>query len=74
MLSIVPAGLLAYGVRQAVGSSFPPLLTVVFGGGVLLATYAVVLLYVMGQKQFYVSVWTGMRSAPFAEEKILGRA
>ena len=53
------------------GQNLPPLLRLLIGCGILFAIYAVMLLYVMGQKVFYTELIRGLASPAPVEEKNL---
>jgi len=67
LLSGVVAAVLAYGMQFYYGPSLSPLLRLTLGGTVLLAAYVGMLLYVMGQKAFYVDLIRGLRRRPAVE-------
>jgi PST family polysaccharide transporter len=71
--SIFPAALMSFGVTHISASPMSPLLTIVLGGSVLMLTYAAMLMYVMRQRAFYMSLWNGIRT-PTADENALGPA
>jgi len=56
------------------GESLTPLLRLIIGGLAFTAVYLLMLLYVMGQKAFYLDLVRGMRGQRFAEEKALSLA
>lgn len=61
LLSGLVAAALAFGVQLAYGQSFPPLLRLALGGAVLLGTYLVLLLFVMGEKSVYVDMLRALK-------------
>jgi O-antigen/teichoic acid export membrane protein len=71
MLSIVPALALTFGVQYLYGNSLSPLSRLLLEGTVLLATYVVMLLYVMGQKAFYLDLLVGLRRRSSVEETLV---
>src|SRR5262249_42749029 len=71
VISSSVAALLAFAVQFRFGGALPPLLRLILGAGMLFAIYAVFLLYVMGQKAFYVDLIQGMRERAPVEEKQL---
>lgn len=60
-LSIVVAAALAFGAQSFYGNMLSPLLRLLLGTTVLLGAYLVMLLYVMGQKAFYLDLLEGLR-------------
>jgi O-antigen/teichoic acid export membrane protein len=71
LLSIVPALALTFAVQSLYGNSLSPLSRLVFEGAVLLAAYLVMLLYVMGQKAFYLDLVGALIGRPSVDEKSL---
>jgi O-antigen/teichoic acid export membrane protein len=71
VLSAVVAACLAFAVQFQFGQSLPPLLRLVIGCGILFAVYVLMLLYVMGQKDFYVDLIRGLASPSPVDEKNL---
>lgn len=61
LASGVLAGALAFVVQSLFGHSLSPLLRLILGGTVLLGAYGGSLLYVMGQKAFYLNLLQGLR-------------
>jgi PST family polysaccharide transporter len=70
LLSGIVATVIASGVQFSYGSSFSPLTRLALGGAVLLGAYLGMLLYVMGQKAFYLDLFQGLRRRPAVEEKL----
>jgi PST family polysaccharide transporter len=68
--SIVAAGL-AVGVRFFLGQSLSPLPRLVVDSTALLVTYLGILLFVTGQKSFYLNLLRGLRSPASVKEKSL---
>jgi O-antigen/teichoic acid export membrane protein len=62
LLSGVVAAAFAFGVQLLYGHLLPPLPRLVVGVTVLLGVYLGMLMYVMGQKAFYLDLLRGMRS------------
>lgn len=62
------AGGLALAVHLALGQRFSPILRLVLEGLVLLSAYAGTLLYVMGQKGFYLDLVSGLRRRSAIEQ------
>jgi PST family polysaccharide transporter len=71
VLSIVPAAVLTFGVQFFYGNSLSPLARLVLEGTVLSAAYLVMLLYVMGQKAFYLDLLAGLRGRSSAKDNSL---
>jgi PST family polysaccharide transporter len=71
VVSAVVAACLAFAVQIQFGQSLPPLLRLVIGCGILFSVYALMLLYVMGQKDFYVDLVRGLASRSSVDEKNL---
>jgi PST family polysaccharide transporter len=67
LASAVPAALLAYGAMLVFGRSLSPLLRLCVGNVILFIAYFAVLLFVAGQKAFYLDLFKGLR-APAANE------
>jgi O-antigen/teichoic acid export membrane protein len=61
-VSGIVAAALALGVRFSVGQLLPPFLRLALGGSIMLASYLWMLLYVMGQKEFYLDLLRELRS------------
>jgi O-antigen/teichoic acid export membrane protein len=68
LLSGCAAVALAFGVQRLYGQLLPPLPRLVLGVTVLLGVYLGMLMYVMGQKAFYLDLLRGMRSRSPIEE------
>ncbi|HTZ72394.1 MAG TPA: lipopolysaccharide biosynthesis protein [Candidatus Aquilonibacter sp.] len=71
VVSGVVAGALAAAIQFFIGSSLIPLARVAIEGSVLLAVYLVILLYIMGQKSFYLEVFRSLRRAPVPEKVLV---
>jgi O-antigen/teichoic acid export membrane protein len=60
------SGIIAAGCSFAVqlysGATHVPLLMLVLGGGTMVATYLLMLLFVMGQRRFYVDILVGLKT------------
>ncbi len=70
LLSGVVAAVCAAGIQFLFGQSLIPILRLALGGTVLLGVYLGMLLYVMGQKTFYLEVLQGLRRAPVKEKSL----
>jgi O-antigen/teichoic acid export membrane protein len=68
-LSGIVAAVLAFGVQIGCGQYLTPLLRLVLGGGVMFIAYLGMLLYVMGQKTFYLDLLRGLRRPSSADDK-----
>jgi PST family polysaccharide transporter len=68
-VSGIVAAALSLGVQFSIGQLLPPLLRLALGGCVMLASYLWMLLYVMGQKVFYVDLLRSLRNRSSIEEK-----
>jgi PST family polysaccharide transporter len=64
LISGIVAAVLAFIVQLSIDQLLPPFLRLVLGGGVMLASYLWMLLYVMGQKEFYMDLIRGLRKRP----------
>lgn len=62
---------LALGLQHFYGSHFSPLPRLVIGVSISTAIYLWLLLYVMGQKSFYLDLIKGFRNRSSVEEEIL---
>jgi len=71
LLSGVVAAGLAFGLQLLYGPLLPPLSRLVIGGTVVFCAYLGMLLYVMGQKPFYLDLVKGLVGRSSAEEGIL---
>jgi O-antigen/teichoic acid export membrane protein len=71
MLSAGVAAALAFGVQFQYGRLLSPLLRLVSGCGILFSVYILMLLYVMGQKVFYVDLIKGLGGRASVDDKIL---
>ncbi len=74
LLSGLVAAALAFAVRFFYGPLASPLPRLALGGFVLLTAYLGMLLYVMGQKTFYLDLFRGLRRRPSLREKLLASA
>src|SRR5208337_2776389 len=70
-LSGITAGALAFGVQLFVGHWLTPLPRLLLGCTILLAAYAGMLLYAMGQRTFYLDLVRSLRRRPSVEESVL---
>jgi PST family polysaccharide transporter len=67
LVSSVVAATLAFGLQLLFGSLLTPLPRLVLGSAILFGTYAGMLLYVMGEKAFYINLVRGLGSRPVVE-------
>lgn len=74
LASSAVAAALAFGVRFFYGSMLSPLPRLLVEGTVLVTTYVGVLLFVAGQKSFYLDLLRGSRGPAPVEEKSLASA
>jgi PST family polysaccharide transporter len=68
VISALVAAAVAFGVQFQFGQALQPLLRLVIGCGILLSVYTLMLLYVMGQKVFYVDLVRGLANRTPVEE------
>lgn len=71
LVSGIVATALAFGVQFLCGPSLSPLPRLILGAIVLLGAYAGMLLYVMGQKAFYLNLVRGLAGRPSVQDKAL---
>ena len=71
LLCGLTAAALAFGVQWYFGQGLAPVLRLLLGGIVLLATYVGMLLYVMRQKTFYLDLIRGLKVRPTIEDEVL---
>jgi PST family polysaccharide transporter len=69
LASVVPASGLAFGIVFLAGAMFTPLVKLVIESAVLFSSYAVILLFVAGQKSFYLDLLRTMRGRPAVEKQ-----
>jgi PST family polysaccharide transporter len=60
-LASVAAGTLAFGLHMFTAHSLGAIVNVVLGGSVMISIYAWVLLFVLGQRAFYLDIVNGLR-------------
>ena len=68
-LSAIVAAVVAFAAQFFYGQSLSPIPRLVLGGGILLIVYLWMLLYVMGQKAFYLELLQGLRKRSSVGEK-----
>ena len=68
VISVLVAAAVAFGVQFQFGQALQPLFRLVIGCGILLSVYTLMLLYVMGQKVFYVDLVRGLANRTPVEE------
>jgi O-antigen/teichoic acid export membrane protein len=71
VISAAVAAALAFAVQHEFGQALHPLLRLVISCGILFAVYALILLYVMGQKAFYLDLIRGLTRPSPVDEKNL---
>ena len=71
LASIIPAALLSLGVRLFLGHTLLALPRLMIESAVIFAPYFLVLLYVAGQKAFFLDLLQSFRRSPEAKEKPL---
>jgi O-antigen/teichoic acid export membrane protein len=71
LASIIPAAGLAFGIRLYVGQALSPLPRLLLESTILLFTYSGVLLFVAGQKAFYLDLLRGLKGPSPVKEKDL---
>lgn len=70
LASVIPSAGLAFGVSLLIGHSLPPLPRLVVECAILFTTYAALLLFVGGEKSFYLDLLRAMRKRPSTEEDL----
>jgi len=68
VVSAAVAALIAFAVQFRFGQNLPPLLRLIIGCGILFAVYTLILLYAMGQKDFYLDLVRGLANRSPVEE------
>jgi O-antigen/teichoic acid export membrane protein len=71
LASAIIAGVLAFGLRIVYGHLLSPFPRLLLETGVLFATFAVLLLFVAGQKSLYLDLLRGLKGTSPVEEKSL---
>jgi PST family polysaccharide transporter len=71
LISGIVAAALALAAQLAYGQAMTPIARLILGSAVVLAAYLVMLLYVMGQKVFYLELLRAFRKTSSVEEKVL---
>jgi O-antigen/teichoic acid export membrane protein len=69
LASVVPASALAFGIILLIGGRVAPLARLVIESAVLFSSYAAILLFVAGQKSFYLDLLRAMRGRPGVEKQ-----
>src|SRR6266851_1313192 len=67
LVSGVVAGALAFAMQFLYGQALPPIARLLLGCFILFVAYSGMLLYVMGQKAFYISLLRGLTGRPLAQ-------
>ena len=68
-LSVTVGSVLAVAAQFLYGHSLSPIFRLMLGGGILVVAYLLMLLFVMGQKAFYLDLMRGVWPRPSAGEK-----
>jgi len=68
VVSAAVASLIAFAVQFQFGQNLSPLLGLLIGCGILFGVYSLMLLYVMGQKAFYLDLMRGLANRSPVEE------
>lgn len=68
-LSAAVAGAVTMSAQYLYGPFVTPIVRLLLGGGLLLVVYLVMLMYVMGQKEFYLDLFQSLRSRVPLDEK-----
>ena len=71
VVSAAVAASIAFAVQFHFGQNLPPLLRLLIGCGILFGVYSLMLLYVMGQKAFYLDLVRGLANRSPVEENSL---
>ncbi len=71
LVSGVVAGALAFAMQFLYGQALPPIARLLLGCFILFVAYSGMLLYVMGQKAFYISLLRGLTGRPLAQPTTL---
>ena len=71
LLSGIAAALLPFSLQLSFGSHLSPMLRLTLGSSLFFGGYALMLLYVMGQKAFYMSVLRSFRYTPTMPEEVI---
>jgi O-antigen/teichoic acid export membrane protein len=69
LASVVPASALAFGIILLIGGRVAPLARLAIESAVLFSSYAAILLFVAGQKSFYLDLLRAMRGRPGVEKQ-----
>lgn len=65
-VSGVVAGLCAFAIQHYFGPSLGAFVRLFLGGGIVFTTYILVLLFVLGQRSFYLDLLRGLKGSPAA--------
>lgn len=74
LLSAALAAVLPIALLVFYGHALSPVMRLLLGGTMFVAAYCGMLLYVMGQKEFYLDLVRGIARRPSADEKVLALA
>ena len=67
--SAIAAAAVAFGAQLVYGQWLSPLMRIMLGGSVMLGLYISMLLFVMGQKEFYLSLLKGLKTTSSVDLK-----
>ena len=73
LLGSLVATAIAFAFLRLVGKELPPILRLVSGGGILVTVYVIALVYVMGEKAFYVDLFLTLRPRSASGEEASSR-
>jgi len=71
LVSGLVAGALAFAMQFLYGESLPPIARLLLGCSILFVAYSGMLLYVMGQKAFYINLLRGLMGRPSVQPTTL---
>ena len=71
LASMIPAAVLAYGIGHYLGYGLPHLARLILECSILFLAYFAVLLFVAGQRDFYLDLLRGMKAPPPTEQRDL---
>jgi O-antigen/teichoic acid export membrane protein len=64
----IVAGAIAFVVHENIANSASHLVRLLLAGGVMTGMYALIFLFVMGQRTFYVELFKGLRGSPYSTQ------
>jgi O-antigen/teichoic acid export membrane protein len=71
VISVIVASIVSFAAQSSLGTLLPAFPRLLLGGGILLSSYFLMLLYVMKQKAFYMDLLRGMRKRSSVEESVV---